>query len=124
MSETGTPRHDRNVDLCAYLDDECGPGQRRRAESAMSQDPALARQLALWRRNDGALRAAFSPTRPAPRISEDQSASNASIAASNAANIPETAAPSPGKLTIAAAFLVGAVSAGGAFALMRIVGAQ
>ena len=114
MSDSGKRGQAPDADLCAYLDDECGPGQRRRADSALTQDPALARKLAVWRRNDSTLRAAFSAqTQPAR--------------AQNSTDPPIGPLESGGAqkrrmdLAIAAAFLAGALSAGGAFVVANLI---
>lgn len=45
--------------LCSLLDDEAAPADRRAWERALATDPDATRRLAVWRRNDDALRAAF-----------------------------------------------------------------
>ena len=52
------PEMVRNADLCALMDGECGPGARARIEAELAQSPQCADRLALWRRNDAALRLA------------------------------------------------------------------
>src|SRR5579863_3571093 len=47
------------ADLHAYVDDCLGPDERQAFEMRMAQDPALARRAALWRTQNGAIRAAF-----------------------------------------------------------------
>lgn len=114
MSDSGKPGEARDADLCAYLDDECAPGQRRRADNALTQDPALARRLAVWRRNDSALRTAFSAqTRP--------------VRTPNSTDPPIGPLESGGaqkrrmELAIAVAFLAGALSAGGVFVVANLI---
>ena len=111
--DANTPLHDVDADLCACLDDECGPDQRDRAASALKRDPALARRLAMWRRNDSTLRAAFDQTRPQIRP-------------------PDGALPpigplenkAPGiALRAAAIYLAGVLSAGAALVVLRLSGA-
>lgn len=118
MNQSGKG-YDPDVDLCAYLDDECGPGQRRRAESALSQDPALTRKLAVWRRNDSALRAAFSPM-DAPNQAPGRPASiplgEPPIRSPEVAAGPRNVT----RLAVAAAFLAGALSASGALFILRL----
>jgi anti-sigma factor RsiW len=48
----------RNMDLCALLDGECDPGARARIEAQLAQSPQCVERLALWGRNDSALRLA------------------------------------------------------------------
>ena len=48
----------RNTDLCALLDGECDSGARVRLEAALARSPQSAERLALWGRNDAALRLA------------------------------------------------------------------
>lgn len=111
MSDFGKPGEAPDADLCACLDDECGPGQRRRADSALAQDPALARKLAVWRRNDSTLRAAFSDQTPQAR-------------APSAETPPAAAGADAQKRwtdrAIAAAYLAGALTVGGAYILVRL----
>lgn len=45
-----------NRDLCALMDGECGPAAGARIEAALALSPQCAERLALWRRNDAALR--------------------------------------------------------------------
>jgi anti-sigma factor RsiW len=47
------------ADLHAYVDDCLEPHERQAFEMKMAQDPALARRAALWRAQNGAIRAAF-----------------------------------------------------------------
>lgn len=49
----------RLADLHAYVDDCLEPDERQAFEMRMAQDPALARRAALWRTQNGAIRAAF-----------------------------------------------------------------
>ena len=49
----------RLADLHAYVDDCLEPDERQAFETRMAQDPALARRAALWRAQNGAIRAAF-----------------------------------------------------------------
>jgi anti-sigma factor RsiW len=49
----------RAADLHAYVDDCLEPDARLAFETQMAQDPALARRAALWRAQNGAIRAAF-----------------------------------------------------------------
>ena len=49
----------RLADLHAYVDDCLEPDERQAFESRMAQDPALSRRAALWRAQNGAIRAAF-----------------------------------------------------------------
>jgi anti-sigma factor RsiW len=48
----------RNTDLCALLDGECDAGARARLEAELARSPQCAERLALWGRNDAALRLA------------------------------------------------------------------
>lgn len=54
------PAHIRNTDLCALMDDERPARERERIEAALARSPQGAERLAAWRRNDAALRYAFS----------------------------------------------------------------
>lgn len=54
------PAHIRNTDLCALMDGECAARERDRIEAALALRPQYAERLAAWRRNDAALRYAFS----------------------------------------------------------------
>ncbi len=54
-----SPETVRNADLCALMDGECGPGARERIEAELALSPQCADRLALWRRNDAALRLAL-----------------------------------------------------------------
>lgn len=49
----------RLADLHAYVDDCLEPDDREAFEARMARDPALARRAALWRAQNGAIRAAF-----------------------------------------------------------------
>jgi len=48
----------RNTDLCALLDGECDPAARARLEARLARSPQCVERLALWGRNDSALRLA------------------------------------------------------------------
>lgn len=60
----------RNADLCALLDGECDAGARIRLEAGLARSPQCAARLALWRRNDAALRLAVFGARPASPMRE------------------------------------------------------
>ncbi|MBX9729508.1 MAG: hypothetical protein K2X31_11425 [Sphingopyxis sp.] len=48
-----------NADLCALMDGECDGTTRERIEAELALSPQCAERLALWRRNDAALRFAL-----------------------------------------------------------------
>jgi anti-sigma factor RsiW len=115
--DANPPPHDLNADLCAYLDGESGLNERARAESALGRDPALARRLAMWRRNDSTLRAAFrhSRTRPSP---------DGAIPPIGPLESKESTLAPPGTIrSAAAAYLAGVLSAGAALVILRLAGA-
>ena len=116
MSDSGKRGQAPDADLCAYLDDECGPGQRRRADSALTQDPTLARKLAVWRRNDSTLRAAFSAHPSQARAPNSTNPPIGPLEISGAGTQKRRM-----DLAIAAAFLAGALSAGGAFVVANLI---
>ena len=116
--DSNSPPYDANADLCAYLDDECGPNQRARATSALGRDPALARQLATWRRNDSTLRAAFRH----PRM--NATAPDCAIPPMGLLEAKEPTLDPPGiVLNATAAYLAGIASAGAALVILRLTGA-
>lgn len=57
----------RNVELCEYLDRECPADKRRRIDAELAASAQLAERIALWRRNDSALRLALAPEPPTGR---------------------------------------------------------
>lgn len=54
------PHAVKNADLCALMDGECRPEERNRVKAELAASPQCAERLALWRRNDAALRFAIS----------------------------------------------------------------
>jgi anti-sigma factor RsiW len=115
--DSNPPPHDLNADVCAYLDGECSPDQRARAESALARDPALARRLAMWRRNDSTLRAAFRHSVPRP------SPDGAIAPIGPLESKDSTLAPPATIRSAAAAYLAGVLSTGAAIVILRLAGA-
>ena len=114
--DANPPPHDLNADLCAYLDGESGQNQHARAESALGRDPALARRLAMWRRNDSTLRAAF-------RHAQAHPSPDGALPPIGPLEGKESTLAAPATLrNTAAAYLAGVLSAGAALVILRLVG--
>ena len=108
--------------LCALLDDEAEPAVRRAWERALATDPAATRQLAAWRRNDDALRAAFGLRRADAR--EDSRSSHRSpIGPLHARDVQSD--PPRGRhlvmLAVGAAFVAGALCTAAMLLLLHMV---
>jgi anti-sigma factor RsiW len=103
--------------LCAWLDGESEADARPRLARALRERPDLARRLAVWRRNDSALRAAFAQPQTKQRPQQTARAPQTS-ATLEPLRAPEGAGAAPALIAATLGFLAGA--AFGALALAAL----